>query len=871
VAGAPVIPTLMPDSGVRIVLQPTIGPSASTCIGRERELTLLQQALWQKQTTLACVIAPSGVGKTTLVQEWMNRLRQANGPRTRCIFGWSFQGREWGPEREDSEDRFLDQALESLAVVCDSQTPSWEKGRRLADEMRRQGAVLVLDGVEPFQHSSGPMRGRLRAPGMKTLLRQLSIDHGNDESERTCLCVITTREAMTDLTEWRERASIPWGPVLEISLENLPEDVGGQLLYGLGVRRCGSAVIGPDDAELRAASREMNGHALGLNLLGRFICQAQEGDIGRRDRVIRGEPDADSTIARIFRILAAFESWFSGDGPEGASPLMLLRMLGLFESAAPLQQIEALLRAPAIEGLTTSALRQSVGTLSGETLKETLQRLRACGLLEVVADGSLHGHYFLDTHPLIRQYFAESLATRNPEAFRLAHRTLYDFLCDSTTDFSRPTLQQLEPLYQAIAHGCYAGMHQEVCVVVFRQRIRRGRDAYTLHELGAFSTELAALACFFQDGWELPSPELRAPERSWLLNEVGYCLRALGRVAEGLLALETAVQANLAQRLWRSAAAAAVNLSESKLLAGDVVGAVADADHAVRLADYNYAGADGDDDGFMSLYARSAKAEALHQAGQRHLAMSVFAKTEILQEQYEPEFPELYSVQGFRYCDLLLGRAEYLAWKIQLGLISDSWAAYLQINFTRGVEVCAGVEGRATRALEYTDGNLGILTTALDHLTLGRALLYRGMLEPLCTSAVSPATPGPMRVSPDIHEAEQHLVMAVNDLQRAGAQHWIANALLSRAWLYSVTGDTEGAKRDIDTSWMTAQTGGLRLQMADVLLHRVRLFCGTRPYPWCSLGEDLEAARALIRETGYARRTEELGDAEYALRPTKAL
>ena len=94
----------------------------------------------------------------------------------------------------------------------------------------------------------------------------------------------------------------------------------------------------------------------------------------------------------------------------------------------------------------------------------------------------------------------------------------------------------------------------------------------------------------------------------------------------------------------------------------------------------------------------------------------------------------------------------------------------------------------------------------------------------------------------------------------------------------------------------------MRLFMADILLHRVRLFlCGKRsgasgtqptgslraeregasgthptdsaprthsvwsPYPWGSPKEDLAAARKLIEECGYHRRDEELADAEAAM------
>jgi hypothetical protein len=60
----------------------------------------------------------------------------------------------------------------------------------------------------------------------------------------------------------------------------------------------------------------------------------------------------------------------------------------------------------------------------------------------------------------------------------------------------------------------------------------------------------------------------------------------------------------------------------------------------------------------------------------------------------------------------------------------------------------------------------------------------------------------------------------------------------------------------------------MRLFMADILLHRARLFglSEDRPanYPWNSPQHDLAEARRLIEKHGYWRRKEELEDAEAA-------
>jgi hypothetical protein len=69
----------------------------------------------------------------------------------------------------------------------------------------------------------------------------------------------------------------------------------------------------------------------------------------------------------------------------------------------------------------------------------------------------------------------------------------------------------LQPLYQAVAHGCLAGLQQEACVKVYRDRILRGTGSdgfYSTSKLGAFGSDLGAVACFFETPWSRVSPAL---------------------------------------------------------------------------------------------------------------------------------------------------------------------------------------------------------------------------------------------------------------------------------------------------------------------------------------------------------------------------
>ncbi|MBI1314946.1 hypothetical protein GC176_26945 [bacterium] len=103
----------------------------------------------------------------------------------------------------------------------------------------------------------------------------------------------------------------------------------------------------------------------------------------------------------------------------------------------------------------------------------------------------------VDAHPLIREYFAEQLRQQHPAAFRAAHSRLFDHLRDTTAEFP-DTLEGLQPLYQAVTHGCLADRHQEACDKVYRDRIQRSGDAFSTKKLGAIGADLGAVASFFE-------------------------------------------------------------------------------------------------------------------------------------------------------------------------------------------------------------------------------------------------------------------------------------------------------------------------------------------------------------------------------------
>jgi hypothetical protein len=834
------------------------GPREEKLIGREQELALLDLAFAQPHTAIVSLVGWGGVGKTMLVQHWLQRLQREGWFGAQRVYAWSFYSQGTKEDRQASEDTFLAHALEWYGVQCEPTLSPWDKGRLLADAVVRERTLLILDGIEPLQYPPGPMGGQLRAPGVQSLLKQLA--RKANDTEHRGLCLVTTREPLTDLADFERRPDAAWGSVLRVALGNLTEEAGAALLHHAGVNRAGAAEIKPDDAELLAAGREVDGHALTLNLLGRFLARAHGGDIRRRDLVKFQEADRKVQGGTTFKMLAAFENWFARSGDFGARQLAIVRMLGLFDRPADAGCIGALRKPPVIAGLTEPLFTVRSDPSSAETTIEPLIEedwntatsfLADFGLLTIqavmsvprqictqmesmfgiltVPTGLLTPRQYensLDCHALVRDYFAEQVRNRIPEAWQAAHGRLYHYLKTSVRDESEPTLDDLQPLYQAIAHGCQAGMHEEACDGIYADRILRGGAHYSWHKLGAYGAELAAQASFFDQPWNRLSTLLSERAQAWLSNETAHCLRSLGRLVEAVGLQRAGVEAAVRHEGWRNASIYASNLSELELTLGDTPAALAEARMSVAYADRS-------GDAFEMQTDRVILADALHQAGDESAALTLFRMAEAIQARREPEYRMLYSVSGFRYCDLLLTHAERAAWKGSVDML-----------YSGGI--CQSVRKRAAETMMVK--GLGILSIALDRLTLGRAELYSSVLDPSL-----------------VKSAAENIEAALDGLRRANAQEFIPRGLVTRAFLRSASRDASGAETDLDEAWDIAERGPMRLHMADIHLYRAGLFFRGKAYPWKSPQDDLAAAEKLINECGYHRRDQELADAKQAI------
>ena len=780
--------------------------TGSALFGRDEELDFLDKtwaALGQPDTAATRVLAfkaQGGVGKSALINRWLSEMTRDNFRGATRVFGWSFYSQGVREQGAASADIFMAAALRFFGdeTMAGSPASAWDKGARLAQLIGAERTLLVLDGMEPLQSAHWVDRGKLRDPGLESILRGLA-------RQSAGLCLITTREPLAELGK---KASI-----VERDLEQITPQAGRALLRA-------SHVVGTD-AELEHLAERFGPHALAISLLAVYLHEQPGRGIAPAKQLeqLPGKEPVD-------RVLAGFENLLAN-----SAELEALRLLGFFDRPADEGCLSALRARPTIPGLT-----ERLAEMADSDWPRVLARLDKLHLLHTRQGDT--GKQFVDTHPLIREHFAQHVREQKPNAWRAAHRRLYEHLCATTPDKPQPTLEDLQPLYQAVAHGCQAGLQQEACDNVLFARIRQRNEDYAVSKLGAFGSDLGAVACFFEQPWSCVLPALADADQTWLLNQAAFRLRALGRLTESLEPMRVSTEQAAKRKDWENAAIGASNLSELELTLGEVDRAVGDAAQSLTYAD-------GSGDAFVRMAFRTTYAGALHQAGHRAEAETRFREAEQMQQEMQPNYPQLYSQGGFLYCDLLLATPERAAWQaVQRSEVGGQRSELMN--------ACRAVEKRAAQTLKWAEqNNSSLLTLALDHLTLGRAALYRAILE---NSDLRPPTS-------DL----SHIDAAVDGLRRSGNMDELPRGLLTRAWLRSVNGDPAGARADLDDAWEIAERGPMKLFMADIRLYRARLFFREAHYTWDSPAADLAAAEALINSCGYHRRDEELADAKRAL------
>jgi len=360
--------------------------TGSLLFGRRAELKLLDDAWSGGATNVVAFTAGGGVGKSTLARVWAESLAEDEWRGAERAFAWSFYSQ--GTGRMTDSETFLNEALGWFDAREWQGRSIWDRAELLAEKLRQQRTLLLLDGIEPLQSGDkGVDRGSIRDPGLRTLLEELAKGHPG-------LCVVTTREPLVEL------ADVDQPSVLHCDLDRVSPLAGRALLRVQRVRG--------EDAGLEAAVEDVGGHALAVSLLGSLLAG---GGVPPHISGAKSLPALQHAVeegGHPRRVLAAWARRL-GEGAE----LELLHILGLFDRPAELDAIRAVVGGDPLPGLNEH--------LKTTGLFRAFKRLRRVRLL------SRTGRHdsTVDTHPIVREHFGQRLSAAQPRSWREGHARLY--------------------------------------------------------------------------------------------------------------------------------------------------------------------------------------------------------------------------------------------------------------------------------------------------------------------------------------------------------------------------------------------------------------------------------------------------------------
>ena len=126
--------------------------TGSDVFGREEDVAFLDRAWANPQVNIVTIVAWAGVGKSTLVNHWLQGMAAENYRSAELIFGWSFY-RQGTTGKTSSADEFIDAALSWFGVQIHE---SERRGRRA------KGWPSSSRIVEPYWFWTAWSRSKIR-------------------------------------------------------------------------------------------------------------------------------------------------------------------------------------------------------------------------------------------------------------------------------------------------------------------------------------------------------------------------------------------------------------------------------------------------------------------------------------------------------------------------------------------------------------------------------------------------------------------------------------------------------------------------------------------------------------------------------------
>jgi tetratricopeptide (TPR) repeat protein len=431
------------------------------------------------------------------------------------------------------------------------------------------------------------------------------------------LCLITTRYPLKDLDEWHERS------YKNLSLIDLSISDSLLMLRGRGVK--GS------EEDMAEVINRYKGHALSLTSLAGYLNRYYDGDIKQAPEVefVLGDKERFKDVNKLLRKYAEKMS---------DSERIFLYIFSLFRQEVAENDFAGVFRHET-EDTKFNDVLVKMSELDFKDLIDSLEDWRLISYDETKKSYA--------THPLIKGYFESDF---DDKIKKLCHKRIYQYFGEYAPK-QHDTLEEMQPLFEQVYHGCAAGLYDEVNANVRREKIWRRNERFLVNKLGAWETALSLVRTFFlEDDFSQMPLVSKKSDQSWLLNEAGLALLATGKPKEAEEPFLTGVQMDIEAKDWENASGGYQNLADLQFQTGELESGLESAKNALEMSK----SAKSDEE---IITSKAYLAWILHLLGKNEEADEEFRQADELQ--IKTDGNRLYSIWGVFYADFLISMKRF--------------------------------------------------------------------------------------------------------------------------------------------------------------------------------------------------------------------
>jgi hypothetical protein len=367
---------------------------------RDSETGLLNQAWENPEISLFMLNAPTGMGKTVLVEQWLHKFQQHDLADAKAVYFWSFYPPDLTHPLQHPVDEFFNHALHWFGETDTPQHNRLAQGERLARLIQTQPTLFVLDGLELLQSKTGDLQGQLTDPRLNSLLECLAETNPG-------LCVTISQQPLSGTFASSAKTQV-------CELQKLPIPAATELLRHLGVQ--GS------DSKLEQIAEDCEQHPFTLTLLGAYLHHWHQGDWHYIEQIpILMDPKPEGRQAR--RIFTANAAKLAGTASE--APLLLLSLLYQPVDHFTLEELLEMGQKTLLQGWLKkqrnyASLTKSFKHLKHQKRQQIFQQLHDLGLI------TLSGSH-LHLAPWVREFFYREFKYQWPAAWEEANTHLMEY------------------------------------------------------------------------------------------------------------------------------------------------------------------------------------------------------------------------------------------------------------------------------------------------------------------------------------------------------------------------------------------------------------------------------------------------------------